>query len=76
MCGDWNTSFERDTCQTRFMTAFMERNDLRLSWHHPMANKSNTYVNHNLHMNRVSTTSWYLAMSMVTYVNTTLMTRH
>ena len=43
MCGDWNTSFERDTCQTRFMTAFMERNDLRLSWHHPMANKSNTY---------------------------------
>ena len=40
MCGDWNTSFERDTCQTRFMTAFMERNDLRLSWHHPMANKS------------------------------------
>ena len=49
MCGDWNTSFERDTYQTRFMTAFMERNDLRLSWHHPMANKSNTYVNHNLH---------------------------
>ena len=31
------------------MTAFMERNDLRLSWHHPMANKSNAYVNHNLH---------------------------
>ena len=49
MCGDWNTSFERDTYQTRFMTAFTERNDLRLSWHHPMANKSNTYVNHNLH---------------------------
>ena len=24
MCGDWNTSFERDTYQTRFMTAFME----------------------------------------------------
>ena len=41
MCGDWNTSFERDTCQTQFMTAFMDRNDLRLSWHHPMANKSN-----------------------------------
>ena len=33
MRGDWNTSFERDTCQTRFMTAFMERNDLQLSWH-------------------------------------------
>ena len=50
MCGEpANTSFKRDTCQTRFMTAFMERNDLRLSWHHPMANKSNTYVNHNLH---------------------------
>ena len=37
------------TYQSRFMTAFMERNNLRLSWHHPMANKTNTYVNHNLH---------------------------
>ena len=49
ICGDWNTSFERDTYQTRFMSAFLERNEFCLSWHHPMAYKSNTYVNHNLH---------------------------
>ena len=79
MCGDWNTSFERDTYQTRFMTAFMERNDLRLSWHHPMANKSNTHVNHNLHhescIDHIVVSS-NLAISMVIYVNTMLMTRH
>ena len=48
MCGDWNTSIERSTCQTRFMKAFLDRNGLRLSWHHPRADKANTYVNHNL----------------------------
>ena len=47
ICGDWNTSFERDNVQTKTMNEFLDRNELCVKWNHPLANKSNTYVNHN-----------------------------
>ena len=30
------------------MNEFLDRNELCITWNHPLANKSNTYVNHNL----------------------------
>ena len=48
ICGDWHTSFERDNFQTKTTNEFLDRNELCVTWNHPLANKSNTYVNHNL----------------------------
>ena len=44
ICGDWNTSFERDNFQTKTMNEFLDRNELCVTWNHPLAKKSNTYV--------------------------------
>ena len=46
--GDWNTSFVRDNCETKTMRDFVDRNELRVTWEHPSAQRANTYVNHNL----------------------------
>ena len=47
-CGDFNTSFERHNAQTNYLTDFISRNNLVLSWDHHLANKDFTYVNHAL----------------------------
>ena len=48
ICGDWNTSFERNNSQTHSLLHFMDLNKLYCTWGHPNATKANTYVNHSL----------------------------
>ena len=37
-CGDYNTSFERHNAQTECLNNFIERNNLVVSWNHPVSN--------------------------------------
>ncbi len=48
LCGDWNTSFERDTAQVKFLKQFVARKKLCITWDHPNACKGDTYINDSL----------------------------
>jgi len=45
ICGDFNTSFDRDNRQTRCLTEFMVRNNLRKCWDSPCSTSDYTYDN-------------------------------
>jgi len=45
VCGDFNTSFERDNCQTRCLSEFMKRHNFRSGWDIPSAVWDYTYDN-------------------------------
>ena len=47
-CGDYNTSFERNNAQTECLNNFIERNNLVVSWNHPVSKKDHTYTNFSL----------------------------
>ena len=38
-CGDFNTSFERSNGQTECLNSFITRNNLCISWNHPVSKK-------------------------------------
>ena len=44
-CGDFNTSFERSNGQTECLNSFITRNNLCISWNHPVSKKDFTYTN-------------------------------
>ena len=44
-CGDFNTSFERSNGQTEFLNSFITRNNLSISWNHPVSQSKFTYTN-------------------------------
>ena len=48
ICGDFNTSFERPNAQCRYLTNFIQRNDLYVTWNNPISQKETTYNNHAL----------------------------
>ena len=48
ICGDFNTSFERDNAQTRCLKNFLLRNNLRVSWESSKSQKAPKYENYNL----------------------------
>ena len=37
LCGDFNTSFDRQNAQTNFLSQYMERLSLICTWNHPNA---------------------------------------
>ena len=43
LCGDCNTSFERNNAQSKCLSRFVARNDLELCWKHDDARISDTY---------------------------------
>ena len=43
LCGDWNTSFERDTAQVKCLKQFVARKKF-IAWDHPNACKGDTYI--------------------------------
>ena len=45
ICGDFNTSFDRNTAQTRCLRDFMSLNSLTVSWEHTNATLDYTYCN-------------------------------
>ena len=45
ICGDFNTSFDRNTAQTRCLCDFMSMNSLAVSWEHTNATLDYTYCN-------------------------------
>ena len=45
ICGDFNTSFDRNTTQTRCLRDFMSMNSLTVSWEHTNATLDYTYCN-------------------------------
>ena len=45
---DFNTSFSRDNAQSKCLSEFLVRNNLFVSWEHPLANGGNTYNNSSL----------------------------
>ena len=47
-CGDYNTSFERNNAHALYLSDFLSRNNLFLSWNHDSAVQDYTYVNHSL----------------------------
>ena len=48
LCGDLNTSFERNNAQTQSLNTFLETNYLSLVWNHDRSKKEYTYVNDSL----------------------------
>ena len=46
LCGDWNTSFERDNAHTKCLNEFIDRCNVKVAWKHTNAIYDNTYVNH------------------------------
>ena len=42
--GDCNTSFEQNNAQTECLNNFIERNNLVVSWNHPVSKKDHTYT--------------------------------
>ena len=48
ICGDFNTSYERDNAQTRCMVEFEERNNLCNAWWNTNSVRDYTYINHSL----------------------------
>ncbi len=48
LCGDFNTSFHRDNAQTRFLSDFISRNNIKLSWDSPISSCGYTYTNYSL----------------------------
>ena len=46
--GDYNTCFNRLNAQTTYLTDFIRRNNLSVSWDHQVSNKDNTYNNFSL----------------------------
>ncbi len=47
-CGDYNTSFQRNNAQSRYLSDFVNRNNLITSWEHVLSQEGFTYVNHAL----------------------------
>ena len=45
ICGNFNTSFERDNAQTRCLNNFLLRNNLKVAWESSKSQKAPTYVN-------------------------------
>ena len=45
ICGDFNTSFERNNAHTEYLNGFMSRNNLMCVWNHPSSTVNDTYVN-------------------------------
>ena len=48
ICGDFNTSFQRNNFHTLTLGNFMQYHNLRSVWEHTSTVPSNTYVNHEL----------------------------
>ena len=48
VCGDYNTSFERETGQVDYLNDFITRNNLKISWDNDNAMKDFTYTNYSL----------------------------
>ena len=42
LCGDFNTSFDRQNAQTNFLSQYMERLSLICTWNHPNATEGYT----------------------------------
>ena len=47
-CGDWNTSFQRNNAQAKYLCDFISRNNFVNSWDHVLSQCEYTYVNHAL----------------------------
>ena len=58
LCGDFNTSFDRNNSHTRSLTNFMQRNCLKCVWHHVNVVQDSTYVN--LDLNQESCIDHYI----------------
>ena len=48
ICGDYNTSFERETGQVNYLIDFRSRNNMQISWDNANAMKDFTYTNYSL----------------------------
>ncbi len=48
LCGDCNTSFDRNNAHTSYLDDFISRNQFRLTWNNPLAIQDFTYVNNAL----------------------------
>ena len=48
ICGDYNTCFNRKNAQTQYLTDFITRNKLLVSWDNPLSMKDYTYTNYAL----------------------------
>jgi len=48
ICGDFNTSFERENAQSRFLLDFIKRNNFHVTWDSSTATCDYTYTNHSL----------------------------
>ena len=58
LCGDFNTSFDRNNSHTRSLTNFMQRNCLKCVWNHVNVVQDSTYVN--LDLNQESCIDHYI----------------
>ncbi len=48
VCGDFNTSFERNNAHYMYLTDFITRNQFKVCWDNPLVTKEHTYDNHAL----------------------------
>ena len=48
ICGDYNTSFERESGQVDYLNDFISRSNMKISWDNDKAMKDFTYTNYSL----------------------------